>query len=310
MKVFNTILILALIISCSNLNHSEEVNVVLEKETGWLREYNTYFKAGSEVPYTGKFISISSNGSVTIDFKNGKMDGNFVRLNEEGDTTEYMKYENGRKAFHLNIQYEDGNVIHRRRRITAAGSTDDEKIFNKVKAYMLSNDHEALDRFLNPLYSYKPQLNSLAEQFGHLNSIKIIEIVNEFDTDNKREDIRAKMILKYEDIQLYVSFLIVKDIKLKGQAIKYKPVKHELISDNKVVEILDNIDNTSSHYKFLNTRIWPDNNMIYIKNYLIEVDEKKMILELWYRKNDKDQMKFKAYHVNPKREKFEGMYWN
>jgi hypothetical protein len=310
MRFILSTFILLLIISCSNQKLDHNNNVSLERESGWQKEYNTYYKIGSNKPYTGQYICNSENDKVIIDFNNGKMDGDFVRLNLEGDTTEYIKYDKGRKTFQLELQYKEGKIIHRGTHTVTSGSEEDIQLFDNVITHMTSGNYTLLDEYLNR--NYQEELNSLTKQFGSLNSIEIIEIINEFDAYNKRADIRARMLLKYEDIQLIISFLVIKyeTGKIKGQGISYKPVQKELIPDKKIVEIIANINNCSSNYKFLNTTVWPGKQMIYIKRYLIEVNEKMNHLELWYMESPEDGLTFNIYHLNPAREAFEGMHWN
>ena len=314
MRITLSIFVLLLFISCSSQGDKHDENVLLESESGWQKEFNTYYEIGSDSPYTGQFVCNSLYNKVTIDFKNGKMDGDFVRLNLEGDTTEYMTYNNGRKTYQLNLQYEEGKVIYRETQIVTAGSMEDKQLFDKISTYMVAGDYAELDNYLNSTGRCEAQLNSLTKQFGSLNSIEITEIINEFVSRNKREEITARMLLKYEGIQLNVSFLVVKDRsgKIDGNGIAFKPVQNELIPDKKIVDILAGLDNASSNFTFLNTKVWPeqDIDMIYIQNYLIEKDGKKQIMNIWYKSDSNNKMMFNTYHITPQKRAFEGMHWN
>lgn len=312
MRTIVSILILTLINSCSSQELQHEENVPLEYESGWQREFNTYYEVGSDKPYTGEFVCYYSKGKVIIDFREGKMDGDFVRFNTDGDTTEYIRYNNGRLKYRLEFQYDNGNVIHRGEHIVTKGSVDDKQIFDKVSNLMVSGDYKSLNNFLNTFGDYKSELNSLKQHFGNLNSIEIIEIENQYDSYNERADIRAKMILKYDDIQLRINFLVVKydTGELKGQGISYKPVTQELIKDEKVPEILAELDVAPTGYEYLDTDVWPDENMIFIKNYLVEIEGKKQVLNIWYMNDSNNKMAFNIFHITPHRRAFQGMHWN
>ena len=80
----------------------------------------------------------------------------------------------------------------------------------------------------------------------------------------------------------------------------------------KIVDILAGLDNASSNFTFLNTKVWPeqDIDMIYIQNYLIEKDGKKQIMNIWYKSDSNNKMMFNTYHITPQKRAFEGMHWN
>ncbi len=336
MKSILKVLILISFISCSN----EKVN--LEFESDKEKENYTYYEKGSDTPYSGKYVSKGENDIVTIDFNNGKRDGEFLRLNNQGDTTEYIIYKDGRTLLQVDYLYEDGKLTWRNEIKDVKGSQDDEKVFNKVVNLIMSNDFYELDDFLNPLFrgQYRNELNNLSNQFGRLKNIEITEIRKKINPYKKREDIRAKMIFHYEDIQLHSSFLIVKEKggELKGQAFTRRPILNELLPDNKIDEVvdiltkkdvdrfltikhidtkhrkeieeyLDNFGAISSTYKFLDTDFIVGERMVYLKNYLVEIDGEKQILTLKYSAISKNVLDLRLFYLSPFRIDFEVMYF-
>ena len=237
------ILILSFLCSCAN----EKGNIRLEMETDMDKEFYTYYKKGSDTPFSGEYISQGDNDVVTIDFKNGKMDGEFIRLNNQGDTTEYIKYEKGKNVFEVNSTYKEGELIERRIIEDINGSTEDEEIFDRVKDLLITSNYYELDKFLNPLFgnSYKYEFENLRNQFGKLKSIEIYQISKKIYPHDNSEHMRAKMKFTFEDIELSSKFLIVKEVngKLKGQAFTHRPIPTELLPDNKIDEVVDILTN-------------------------------------------------------------------
>jgi hypothetical protein len=330
MKISNSLFILVLLVSCNGDND----NVNLEMEYGWNKGLDIYYEIGSDTPYTGKFVRKSIYNTVTIDFKNGKMDGDFVRLNNKLDTTEYRIYKNGGITYQLDVQYTDDEVVHRGTHKLTAGSIEDERIFEQAIASINSNDFDELDKILGYSNRYEAELNSLTNQFGQLVSVEIIEITNTFNSYQKREDLGAQMIFNYKDIQLRTSLRIVRDSSsnIEGHSIGIKPVPTDLIVDTKIDEVinilttkdidkciairglgadyehkaelvdyLDTIGKISSDYKFLETIVWPGDKMIFIKNYLVEIDGDKKLLALWYKEDSKNTLSFNIFHISPYR---------
>jgi hypothetical protein len=336
MKLIKLFIILFLFTSCGY----QGTNVSIEQETGWQKRYDTYYEVGSETPYSGIYISKSKNDNVTVQFKNGKMDGDFLRLNNNGDTTEYRLYKNGHKTIQIDFGYKNGQRQWRETNNEKKVTINDEQIFEKVKSLILLNDYDNLQSFLNSYNTYKTEFRILTSQFGRLNSIEIIEITNVFDSYNKREDLRAQMIFSYEDIKLRTSLLIIKDStgNLRGQGFGIKPVSNELIPDNKITEVIDilkhkdvdrflsikHIDEKhrleikeylndfgtiSSTYQFLNTDFLLGAEMIYLKNYLVDIDGKKQILTLRYTAITKNNLDLRLFYITPQRRPFEVMHF-
>ncbi len=332
------VLILISFISCSN------EKVKLEFESDKEKENYNYYEKGSDTPYTGKYVSKGENDIVTIDFKNGKIDGEFIRLNNQGDTTEYIKYKNGRTLLQIDYLYEDRKLTWRNEIKDVKGSQDDEKVINKVVSLIMSNDFYGLDDFLHPMSmfrgQYRKEFNNLSNQFGRLKNIEVTEIRKKINPYKKREDIRAKMIFHYEDIQLYSSFLIVKeeDGELKGQAFTRRPISIELLPDKKIDEVVDILINKdvdrfltikhldskhrkeikeylrdfgkiSSTYKFLNTDFIIGEKMVYLTNYLVEINGEKQILTLKYNAISKNVLDLRLFYVSPYRRDFKVMHF-
>jgi antitoxin component YwqK of YwqJK toxin-antitoxin module len=316
--------------------------VQLEMETEMEKEYYTFFEKDSDTPYSGKYISESTNDIVTIDFKNGKKDGEFIRLNNQGDTTEFIKYKNGRNISEINSTFKEGKLIEQEVIKNIKGSSEDKQIFDKVKDLLISSNYYELDDFLNPLFgnSYKSKFNNLKNQFGNLKSIEIDEITKKLYPYNSSEHMRAKIKFNFEDIQLNSTFLIVKEIdgKLKGQAFTHRPIARELLPDSKIDEVIDilikkdvdrflsikHIDEKhrkeiddylndfgkiSSDYKFLNTEFLIGEIMVYLKNYLVEIDGEKQILTLKYNATSKNTLDLRLFYLSPHRRPFEVMHY-
>ena len=330
------ILILFVFISCSN------EKIELEYESDMEKEFYTYYEKGSETPYSGKYISKAANDNVTIDFKNGKMDGEFIRLNNQEDTIEYNIYKNGRNLLEVDFLYEEGKLTRRNAIKDVKGSQEDEKVFNKVASLIMSNDFYELDNFLNPLFRghYKSEFNNLTNQFGRLKNIEIKEIRKKTNSYKNREDIRAKMIFNYEDLQLNSSFLIVKeeDGGLNGQAFTRRPIPNELLPDNNIEEVIDILINKdverfltikhldskyrreieeylndfgviSSTYKFLETDFIIGERMVYLKKYLVDIDGEKQILTLKYNVISNNVLDLRLFYISPYRREFKVLHF-
>lgn len=330
------ILILISFISCNN--ETVKLEFVSDKDKG---EY-LYCEKGSDTPFSGKFISKGSNDLVTIDFKEGKVDGEFIRLNNQGDTTEYIKYEKGRNIFEVNSTYKEGKLIERRIIEDFTGTTEDEQIFDKVKDLLLTSNYYELDKFLNPLFgsSYRYEFENLRNQFGNLKSIDILQINKKIYLHNNSEHMRAKMKFIFDDIELSSKFLIVKEINggLKGQAFTHRPIPKELLPDNKIDEVvdilikkdvgrflimkhldskykkeieeyLDDFGKISSTYEFLNTDFIIGERMVYLKNYLVEIDGAKQILTLKYNVISKNVLDLRLFYLSPYRRDFKVMHF-
>ena len=331
------ILIPILFLSCSN----EKINLEYES-LGMGKEYYTYYEKGSDTPYSGKYISEGKNDIVSIDFKNGKMDGEFIRLNNQEDTTDYIIYKSGRNLLQIDFLYEEGKLTWRNAIKDIKGSQEDEIVIDKVASLIMSNDFYELDNFINPLFRglYKSEFNNLTNQFGRLKNIEIKETRKKTTPYKKREDIRAKMIFKYEDIQLNSSFLIVKgeDGGLKGQAFTRRPIPNELLPDNNIAEVIDilikkdverfltikHLDSKyreeiedylndfgviSSTYKFLDTDFIIGERMVYLKNYLVEIDGEKQVLTLKYNAISKNVLDLRLFYLSPYRREFKVMHF-
>lgn len=330
------ILILISFVSCSN------EKVKLEFESKKEKENYVYYEKGSDTPYSGKFVSKGKNDIVTIDFKNGKMDGEFIRLNSQGDTTEYINYKNGRNILEANATYKNGKLIKREIIKDIQSSSKDKEIFDRVKNLLITSNYQELDNFLNPLFrsSYKYEFENLRNQFGNLKSIEISKITKKVYPYDKSEHMRAKMKINFEDIQLSSTFSIIKenDGKLIGQAFAHGPIPTELLPDNKIEEVIEiltkkdverflsikHLDSKyrkkikeylrgfgeiSPTYKFLNTDFIIGQKMVYLKNYLVEIDDKKQILTLKYNAISKDMLDLRLFYLSSYRRDFEVMHF-
>jgi hypothetical protein len=340
MKLRATIQIMILSFFCSCAN--EKGNIRLEMVTDMEKEFYTYYEKGSDTPFTGKYVSQGNNDVVTIDFKNGKMDGEFIRLNNQGDTTENIQYEKGRNIFEVNSTYKEGKLIERRIIEDFNGTTEDEQIFDKVKDLLLTSNYYELDKFLNPLFgsSYKYEFENLRNQFGNLKLVEILQINKKIYPHDNSEHMRAKMKFIFEDIELSSKFLIVKEVNgnLKGQAFTHRPIPKELLPDNKIDEVfdilikkdvdrflimkhldskhkkeieeyLDDFGKTSSTYEFLNTDFIIGERMVYLKNYLVEIDGEKQILTLKYNVISKNVLDLRLFYLSPYRRDFKVMHF-
>ena len=75
-------------------------------------------------------------------------------------------------------------------------------------------------------------------------------------------------------------------------------------------EILAELDVATTGYEYLDTGVWPDENMIFIKNFLVEIEGKKQVLNIWYMSDSNNKMAFNIFHITPHRRAFQGMHWN
>ena len=333
MRTTTTILLLILVIfvSCSH------ENVKLDVQWGMDKEDYTYYKAGTDILYSGEYTRSTEYDKVTIDFKEGKIDGDFVRSNKDGDTMQYIKYKNGHRKFEIDFQYEGSKVIYRNEVKHVKGSQEDKKIFEKVISLIFSKEYRKMDDYLNPLFQghYETQFNNYTKHFGSLKSIEIIDIRKEIYPFQKREDVRAKMLFNYEDIQLNTKFLIVKkqDGELTGQAFTRRPLPFELLPDKKIEEVIDilikkdvdrflsikhldskhreevedllsDFGEIASTYTFLNTKPFLNGPMVYLKSYLVEIDGEKQVLTLKYNVVSKDELDLRLFYFTEYRRPF------
>lgn len=294
-----------LLYSCGN--QGSNVNLEVESCMGY---DDVYYEVGSNTPYTGLYTRESPEESVKVDLVNGKMHGERVVFNAEGDTSEYCLFKKGHQTYRLNIEYEGGKVRARNSRKEVDLSVEDKLVFEKAKALIVSEDYLELMDLCGYAYWHQTEqiLNQLRIQFGNIDSIEIISTAKDVNSYNKWEAMNAEVIFYFKDFKLRASFSLINDERgnFKGLLINFEPISEDLMPEGRVDRIVKGISNASPKFKFLSMKFMGGEKMWVVKNYLIEVDNEKQVLSIDYFVVSKGKLEYYNYERSPYRTPVEG----
>ena len=339
MKQITFLIITTIFLSSCNFQSTEKNSVDLYQQYSADGGYNVFYEKDSETPYSGKLVSESKTDKVLINFKNGKMDGAFIRLKSNGDTLELRKYSQGAELYSIHYKYEDGELVERKKSEKEKGDSQDFEIFTTALNLIRNKQFNELDEYLNPLSSsYESTFLKLESLFGSLQDFKVKEINKEYVERQNSEHLSAKIDLNFQDKFFEVGFLIVEyPKKLKGQAFSLPSFDYELIKDNNVAQIINSlnnkdvdqiieitrfteqhreilledfekIDKISGNPKFLNCHFAFLNETLLMKDYLVTVGDERQVLALTYKIDENHGIELMKCRLLPYRKPYMVMH--
>jgi len=168
-----------------------------------------YFEKGTNIPFTGTYSSLSDYNQVTVEFTDGLMDGDFVRLNLQGDTVEHYRYEAGEQTYGLSFQRNvDGTGVTRAVEVIQPTKQEDLELYEKVGELLLAKDYSGLEGFLQPetfvkafdpdLYNYQKHLATYTQLFGPLQNVSVKEAFNTYHVLEDDEHLKGILELEFE----------------------------------------------------------------------------------------------------------------
>ncbi len=327
MKKLKNFILLALSLLLFDSCNSQTANVDLYYKYSFNSPIKVFNKK-TKKPYSGEFVSISNNDKVRIEFKDGKMDGTYLRTFIDGDTLEYKKYENGIKLLSLDFIYHNGKLDYKELIKDQNGNNADIKLFIESCNLLVNNNFNELDNLLDNDYS--ETFKKLKYLFGPLQSFKLNNVTKKYYRYNKSEHITGDITFYFSKKDLNLAFLIVMTPqKIKGQGFIYPTLDYEIEKsqiDRKVIKSINekNIDEfisltqySDSHKtffkkkfekigeiskdsRFLNTHFDYFNRLLLVQDYLVVIDNEKQVLSLIYDINKNNlnliDIKFSNYH--------------
>lgn len=301
--------------------------------------YSDFYEKDSKTPYTGQLISESKTDQVLINFKNGKMNGSFLRLNSNGDTLELRKYDFGTELYSISYKYDNGKMVERKKSKKENGDTQDFEIFTKSLNLIKTKQFSELDDYLNPLHSgYESTFLKLESLFGKLEKFEIKKISKEYYDYNKSEHLRAEIHLHFKEKSLEVGFLIVeKPNEISGQGFSFPSLGYELIKDDLIFKLINSLNNydvdeiikmtqfteqhkevlqkdfdkigeISSAAEFLNCHFEFFNETLLMKDYLVTVGSEQQVLALTYKIDENNGIELMQFKFLPYRKPYSVMH--
>lgn len=321
-KSFNLLVISLIIQSCN----SQTVNVELYQIYSPINEVKVY-EQKSLKPYTGKFVSTSKTDKVEIDFKDGKINGNYLRTFSNGDTIKYSNYKDGLEVSSLDFIYDNRKLDYKELIKNEPGDSQDFKLFIKTCDFIINEKFNELYSFLNPLHrSYEETFQKLEYLFGPLKNCEIKEVQKKFYRYNESVHITAKINFEFKKRNLEASFKIIEEpFEITGQAFQFPVFDFEFDKNaivNQIIKIFNNKDTNkfialtsytpnheeqvktflnqtgeiSSDYEFLNSHFSFYNETLLIQDYLVEINNEKTVMSLIF--EIKDENKLELININ------------
>lgn len=322
-----------------NAQSTEKNTVDLYRQYSADKGYHVFYRKDADTPYSGRLVSESGTDKVIVNFRNGKMDGFFLRLNSSGDTLELRKYNQGAEIYTINYQYKDGKLVERKKHEKESGDKQDFEIFSKALNLIKHKQFNELDNYLNPLHAgYENTFLKLESLFGTLQDFKIKAISKAYIEHQNAEHLSAEIELSFQNKNIEAGFLIVEyPDELKGEGFSFPSFDYALIKDDKAAGIINSLNNndvdalikmtqfTEQHREkilknfeqideisgppvFLNSHFDFFNEIRLIKDYLVTVGQEKQVLALTYKINKKNSIALMQFRFLPYRKPYMVMH--
>ncbi|MBI1305738.1 MAG: hypothetical protein GC181_03880 [Bacteroidetes bacterium] len=290
-----------------------------------------YYEKNSETPFSGILISKTKRDKIFIEFRDGKLHGNYVILNSKNDTLQITKFDEGLAMYTVDYTYDTGKPVKRIKNKKLKGSQQDYEIFGKALRYVQDKKFNELNAFLNPLHSdYETTFTKLGSIFGILDSFQIKEIINEKIEVQNCTYMLATIELYYKKEHFTSEFLIKKfERSIRGEGFIFKAFVDDLIPDTSINDIMsalqnqdlktliqyagrdygvenkiNNIQTVDSSFVFIDCALGFMNEIQLIKHYLININGEDQLLALSYKILDGGNLQFQGLGIHSFRTKY------